>query len=164
MKRVWFLLLLIVIISCGKKEEKIETASNDIKVEQSVQNEQSSENKESDKTVSETSEEIEIIKFTTDGKTHFDKIVGHKFSYPDSYDEFEITKEKDGYYITTYNYGEEGEKEEPEINKIKMEVYKNIYLKAPDSYYYAYDTKHGKVAVIDPEDISKVRHFAELEK
>ena len=29
MKRVWFLLLLIVIISCGKKEEKIETASND---------------------------------------------------------------------------------------------------------------------------------------
>ena len=32
MKRVLFLLLLIVIISCGKKEEKIETASNDIKV------------------------------------------------------------------------------------------------------------------------------------
>lgn len=36
---------------------------------------------------------------TTDGKPHFDKIIGRKIDYPDTTDSFKIIKRK---YISTY--------------------------------------------------------------
>ena len=65
-------------------------------------------------------------KMTTDGKPHFDKIIGRKIDYPDTADSFKIVKKGNSYKLIYYGYDPETDKSSTETSTLK--VYKNIYL------------------------------------
>lgn len=93
-------------------------------------------------------------KLNTDGEPHFDKLVRVKFTKPyypngENYDFFvsyTITKKGNDYYLI----GKEENPGSAEIENIKMKlkVYKKIFLKDENGSIYAYDIKKNTLALL----------------
>ena len=84
---------------------------------------------------------------TTDGKPHFDKMIGRKIDYPDTADSFKIVKKGNTYQIIKYYYDPETDKSSKETSTLK--VYKKIYLiDNSTGIVYGYDTAKKKVAFL----------------
>ena len=83
---------------------------------------------------------------TTDGKPHFDKMIGRKIDYPDTADSFKIIKKGNSYKLIYYGYDPETQKSSTETSTLK--VYKNIYLIDKNGIVYGYDTAKKKVAFL----------------
>lgn len=92
-------------------------------------------------------------KMTTDGKPHFDKIIGRKIDYPDTADSFKIIKKGNTYQLIFYGYDPETNKSSKEISTLK--IYKKIYLIDNDGIVYGYDTAKKKVAFLT-EDLEVI--------
>ena len=85
-------------------------------------------------------------KITTDGKPHFDKMIGRKIDYPDTADSFKIIKKGNAYQLIFYGYDPETNKSSTETSTLK--VYKKIYLLDKNGIVYGYDTAKKKVAFL----------------
>ena len=85
-------------------------------------------------------------KMTTDGKPHFDKIIGRKIDYPDTADSFKIIKKGNEYKLIFYGFDPETNKSSKETSTLK--IYKKIYLMDKDGIVYGYDTAKKKVAFL----------------
>ena len=92
-------------------------------------------------------------KMTTDGKPHFDKIIGRKIDYPDTADSFKIIKKGNTYQLIFYGYDPETQKSSKETSTLK--IYKKIYLMDKDGIVYGYDTAKKKVAFLT-EDLEVI--------
>jgi len=64
-------------------------------------------------------------KIKSDGKPHFDKMIGRKIDYPDTADSFKIVKKGNSYKLIYYGYDPETDKSSTETSTLK--VYKNIF-------------------------------------
>ena len=85
-------------------------------------------------------------KITTDGKPHFDKMIGRKIDYPDTADSFKIVKKGNTYQLIYYGYDPETQKSSTETSTLK--VYKKIYLLDKNGIVYGYETAKKKVAFL----------------
>ena len=85
-------------------------------------------------------------KITTDGKPHFDKMIGRKIHYTDTADSCKIIKKGNDYKLIFYGYDPETDKSSTETSTLK--IYKKIYLIDKDGIVYGYDTAKKKVAFL----------------
>ena len=85
-------------------------------------------------------------KITTDGKPHFDKMIGRKIHYTDTADSCKIIKKGNEYKLIFYGFDPETQKSSKEISTLK--IYKKIYLIDKDGIVYGYDTAKKKVAFL----------------
>ena len=83
---------------------------------------------------------------TTDGKPHFDKMIGRKIDYPDTADSFKIVKKGNSYKLIYYGYDPETQKSSTETSTLK--VYQKIYLIDNNGIVYGYDTAKKKVVFL----------------
>jgi len=92
-------------------------------------------------------------KMTTDGKPHFDKIIGRKIHYTDTADSCKIIKKGNEYKLIFYGFDPETNKSSKETSTLK--IYKKIYLMDKDGIVYGYDTAKKKVAFLT-EDLEVI--------
>ena len=92
-------------------------------------------------------------KMTTDGKPHFDKMIGRKIHYTDTADSCKIIKKGNEYKLIFYGFDPETNKSSKETSTLK--IYKKIYLMDKDGIVYGYDTAKKKVAFLT-EDLEVI--------
>ena len=92
-------------------------------------------------------------KITTDGKPHFDKMIGRKIHYTDTADSCKIIKKGNEYKLIFYGFDPETNKSSKETSTLK--IYKKIYLMDKDGIVYGYDTAKKKVAFLT-EDLEVI--------
>ncbi|ALQ38055.1 hypothetical protein [Fusobacterium hwasookii] len=92
-------------------------------------------------------------KITTDGKLHFDKMIGREIHYTDTADSCKIIKKGNEYKLIFYGYDPETQKSSKETSTLK--IYKKIYLIDKNGIVYGYDTAKKKVAFLT-EDLEVI--------
>ena len=92
-------------------------------------------------------------KITTDGKPHFDKMIGREIHYTDTTDNHKIIKKGNEYKLIFYGYDPETQKSSKETSTLK--IYKKIYLIDKNGIVYGYDTAKKKVAFLT-EDLEVI--------